>query len=614
MTDSTRKEDFREYQLASDEVLAMSVEELDMILRLQQSIFTQVANNTPSLEVLEALCRMAEKLLPESVASVMLRDEQTGLLNVLVAPSVPQEGIAALTGLAPGPGSGSCGNAVMRNEPVFVRDTYTDPRWEDLRQLAIDFNLCACWSMPIRNNEGKVIGSFALSSFENRSPSGFHKRLLDVGASMVNIVLAKQSQEDVLEEQRQQLITALEFDSLTALPNQAKLKMELNRCIAVQSLLLMNLDNFRFINSAYGPAFGDQFLCKVAELLMQQFPDAELHRINADEFALYYRQPAELQQQIETFKQYLFCHPVQIDNQSFSITFTAGGATGRTGLLGRAAQAMSQAKVRGKNQYHIYDAEQDEPDQALSRQYICWNAKLHEALNQGRVMPFFQGIRDNATGEIVSYEALVRLEADGVFYTPYHFLNVARLSGLLPTITRVVVDQGLAKIAGTGLTLSINITEDDLIQEYLEEYLTDKTEEYNVAPQQIVLEILEGVSAAGKKNHIAQLSRLKQLGYKLAIDDFGTEYSNFERIVELHVDIVKIDAKYIKHIDTDSKSYEITRAIVFFAHNAGIKTVAEYVHNEAVQKVVESLGIDYSQGYLFSEPAQCLLMSSQSDK
>ncbi len=610
MTDSTRIESCMEHQPASDEMLAMSVEELDQILRLQQAIFSQVASNLPCIEVLAALCLMAEKLLPNSVASVMLRDDQTGLLNVLVAPSVPQVGIDALSGLVPGPGGGSCGNAVMRNEPVFVRDTFTDPRWEDLRQLAIDFNLCACWSMPIRNNDGKVIGSFALSSFENRSPSGFHTRLLDVGASMVNIVLAKQSQEEVMEEQRQQLITALEFDSLTALPNQAKLKMELDLCIAEQSLLLVNLDNFRFINTAYGPAFGDQFLCKVAELLTRQFPDAELHRINADEFALYYRETIDLKQQIEAFKKYLFSHSVQIDNQSFSITFTAGGAIGRRGLLEQAVQAMSQAKARGKNQYHIYNAELDEPDQTLRRQYISWNAKLHNALNDGRVTPFFQGIRDNATGLIVSYEALVRLEIDGAFFTPYHFLNAARLSGLLPTITRIVVDKGLAKIAGTNLTLSINITEDDLLQEFLEEYLTAKTSEYDVDPQQVVLEILEGISATGKNNHIAQLSRLKQLGYKLAIDDFGTEYSNFERIVELHVDIVKIDAKYIKHIDTDSKSYEITRAIVFFARNAGIKTVAEFVHNEAVQHVVESLGIDFSQGYLFSEPTPDLPMSS----
>ncbi|WP_372598333.1 EAL domain-containing protein [Amphritea sp.] len=590
-------------QPPAEERLAMSVEALDMILRLQQAIFAQVASNGDYLDTLNALCHMAEQLLPNSVASIMLLDEQSGLLNVLVAPSVPQNGIDALQGLAPGPGSGSCGNAVMRNEPVFVRDTFNDPRWQDLRQLANDFNLCACWSVPVRNNDGKVIGSFALSSFEHRSPSEFHTRLLDVGASMVNIVLTKQSQEQALEVQRKQLITALEYDGLTALPNQSKLKVQLKNCIAPQSLLLINLDNFRFINTAYGPSFGDLFLCKVAELLGQQFPGAELYRINADEFALYYRAPVDLQQHIEQFREYLFGHSLKIDDQLFSITFTAGGASGRSNLLEQAVQAMSQAKNHGKNRYHIYNAEQDEPDQTLRREYISWNAMLHQALNEGRVKPFFQGVRDNSSGQIISYEALVRLEDGGRIYTPYHFLNAVKLSGLFPTISRLVIDKGLAEIAGTGLALSVNITEDDLLMEYLEAYLTEKTTEYRVAPGQVVLEILEGISAVGKKNHIAQLNRLKDLGYKLAIDDFGTEYSNFERILELNVDFVKIDAKYIKNIDTDSKSYEITRAIVFFARNAGIKTVAEFVHNDAVQQVVESLGIDYSQGYLFSEPS-----------
>ncbi|MFG1489644.1 EAL domain-containing protein, partial [Oceanospirillum sp. HFRX-1_2] len=102
---------------------------------------------------------------------------------------------------------------------------------------------------------------------------------------------------------------------------------------------------------------------------------------------------------------------------------------------------------------------------------------------------------------------------------------------------------------------------------------------------------------------IKQLASLKAKGFRLAIDDFGTEYSNFERILELDVDMIKIDAKYIKSIDTDQTSYEITRAIVFFACNAGIPVVAEFVHSEAVQRVVESLGIRFSQGYLFSEPA-----------
>ncbi len=201
--------------------------------------------------------------------------------------------------------------------------------------------------MPVCEQSGAVIGSFALSSFEHRSPAEFHKRLLDVAASMVSIVLAKQAQEQALEAQRQQLIVALEYDSLTALPNQSKLKMKLRRYIGRQSLLLLNLDNFRFINTAYGPAFGDRFLCKVAEFLKQQFPDAELYRINADEFALYYASPEPLQPRVERFRDYLFRHSLGIDNQGVSITFTVGGAHGQNGVFEQAIQAMSQAKALG---------------------------------------------------------------------------------------------------------------------------------------------------------------------------------------------------------------------------------------------------------------------------
>ncbi|WP_432470812.1 EAL domain-containing protein [Amphritea sp. HPY] len=610
MTDlsgTTMESDVDAVVVAGQGTVELSVAELDRVLQLQQSIFTQVATNIDHLVVLNSLCKMAEGLLPNSVASIMLQDQSTGLLSVLCAPSVPQQGIDALKNLQPGAEGGSCGNAVFHNEPIYVTDTFTDSRWNDLRQIAYDFNLCSCWSMPIRNEVGKPIGSFALSSFEHRAPSTFHKRLLDVGASIVNIVLAKYTQEQQLEQNRQRLIYALEHDQLTGLPNKSKLLISLRASITHQSLLLLNLDNFSFINTAYGPEFGDQFLCRVAQVLEQISPDAELFRINADEFALYFdKGVADLAAEIERIRRYFFSHPLVINGQGFSLTVTIGGASERKGVLELATQALSQARAKGKNRFHIYDAGQDEPDQTLRMEYLHWNGLLHQTFNEGRIRPFFQGIRDNRSGELVSYEALVRLEHEGQIYSPYRFLEVARLSGLLPTITRLMIDQGLAHIQDKRCLLSLNITEEDLTQEYLQDYLEQKTSQYSVAPERVVLEILEGVSASGKKNHIAQLNRLKQAGFRLAIDDFGTEYSNFERILELQVDYVKVDAKYIKNIAEDNKSYEITRAIVFFAKNAGIATVAEFVHSQAVQDVVDELGIEYSQGYLFSEPEESI--------
>jgi len=173
--------------------------EQDQILHLQQAILESVALGEEHLDVLHRICKLEEQLLPNAVASVMLLDEAEGVLNVYAAPSIPVEGHARLNGLRPGPGAGSCGNVVYRREPQFVSNTFTDPRWQDLRQLAYDFNLGACWSVPIYSGAQKVIGTFALSSFEHRSPTDFHRKILEIGASIIGIVLDRNKS---LESQR----------------------------------------------------------------------------------------------------------------------------------------------------------------------------------------------------------------------------------------------------------------------------------------------------------------------------------------------------------------------------------------------------------------------------
>lgn len=198
---------------ASDSCLSLKGEkeatltplEYSKILDLQHTIFELLTVSYNETDVLTTLCQMAENLLPNSVASVMILDNSTGLMNVISAPSIPQIGHNALTGLKPGPGGGSCGNAVFRNEAQYVKDTKTDARWTDIRQIAYDFNLCSCWSMPIRNANKQAIGSFALSSFEHRSPSDFHKRLLENCAFIVNIVLKRSQYERQLAESQKQL-------------------------------------------------------------------------------------------------------------------------------------------------------------------------------------------------------------------------------------------------------------------------------------------------------------------------------------------------------------------------------------------------------------------------
>ena len=175
--------------LPTVEYSSLSSEEQEKILHLQQAILESVALGVDHMEIINQVCRLEEQLLPNSVGSVMLMDEAYEFLNVYAAPSIPPEGVAQLNGLRPGPGGGSCGNVIYRQEPQFVSNTFADLRWQDLRHLAYNFNLCSCWSVPIYSSEQKIKGTFALSSFEHRSPSPFHQKLLEIGSSIIGIVL-----------------------------------------------------------------------------------------------------------------------------------------------------------------------------------------------------------------------------------------------------------------------------------------------------------------------------------------------------------------------------------------------------------------------------------------
>jgi len=686
------------------------------ILHIQQQILEMMASQGRVSDILARLCSMAESLLPNSVASVMMLNPETGLMSVLSAPSVPPVGHMALAHLKPGPGGGSCGNAVFRNEPQYVFNTFDDQRWTNIRQIAYDFNLCSCWSMPIRNEEKKAIGSFALSSFEHRSPAPFHQKLLETSASIVNLVLRNQANEkrirlmsmamenasdgmiitdkdnqivevnhafetiygykegDVLHQnpkvlssgkqdiqfyeemwkslkssnkwsgeiinkradgseitqwmsistlfdeqgevqnylsifsdltslkKSQQQVEYLAYhDSLTLLYNKTHLEHVLADTNS-NTLILFNINNFSYINGAYGFEFGDKLLISIARLIETKFNAQAAYRINSDEYALLYKGNVDIKARIKQIQNYFYLSPIQIEEVTLNISFTYGAASGNEFLLRNSALALKQAKENGKNRHHIFNQDEDSIDHSERQIFIASNYLLHIALEKGHVVPFFQGIYDNQKQQINHYEVLVRIQNNGEIISPSTFLEPARLSGLLPEITKVVVDKSFRLMADNNYNFSINITEDDLSRDYLSNYLAKKSAEYKINPKRVILEILEGVSSTGKKNHLVQLNTLKKQGYAIAIDDFGAEYSNFERILDLDIDYLKIDAKYIKDIDTNPKSYEITRAIAYFAKNANIPCIAEFVHSESVQKVVEDLRIDFSQGFYFSEP------------
>jgi len=396
----------------------------------------------------------------------------------------------------------------------------------------------------------------------------------------------------------------MDEDRLTGLPHVGLLNRGLIETGKRPVLMLLNLNNLSYINSVYGIRFGDELLRASARRLGGfALEIAEVFRSNADEFALLYHDLAEerIAVEIERLQAQFRAEPFCIGNLSLYLSFNIGVGIGRD-CYRQAIRALKWSRQQGKNRAHVYSALTEALDGSRKEDYIQWNARLHSALGSGGIRPWYQGIRDNRTGEISRWEVLARLHHDGGVASPGEFLHVAKLCGLMPTITRTLIESAL-QMAGGRYHLSLNITEEDLSLGYLPDFLDQSCARFGVAPGQLTLELLEGVSNGAKQDQAQQLRELKQRGYLLAIDDFGTEYSNFERILELEIDVIKIDAKYIRRIHRDRTSYEIVRAIAFFANNVGIRTVAEHVHCAEVQRVVAALGIDESQGYLFSVPA-----------
>ena len=202
------------------DVVPITNEEYETILNIEQDVLALTASDTDTQTILDKLCKLLEELLPNAVSSLMIKNVQDGLIYVKAAPSVPQVGWDALNGIKPGPHSGSCGNAIHHGKPQYISNAFTDERGSEFIKTAEAFNLCSCWSMPVKNEANEAIGSIALSSFEHRSPNSFHKKLLETASSIVSIVLRNEANKIKIHAMAYQ-------DALTGLQNKLSLQKEL---------------------------------------------------------------------------------------------------------------------------------------------------------------------------------------------------------------------------------------------------------------------------------------------------------------------------------------------------------------------------------------------------
>ena len=276
-------------------------------------------------------------------------------------------------------------------------------------------------------------------------------------------------------------------------------------------------------------------------------------------------------------------------------------------LLKTAEISYKYAKKLSKN-FLIYSK-----DLYIEKEFennIFWSEKIRKALLENRIIVYYQPILNNLNNLIEKYECLVRLiDEDGTIHSPINFLSISKKSKQYLEITKKVIDKSFEKFKNSNFYFSINFTVEDILDNELNNYLITKIQEYKIG-NRLIIEIVESEKITDYDPIYEFIKKIKLYKCKIAIDDFGSGYSNFDYLINVHTDFVKIDGSIIKKINTDDNALEIVRLIVKFSKKMGFKTVAEFISDSTLLKIAKELEIDYSQGFFIGKPFEDLINTS----
>jgi len=427
-----------------------------------------------------------------------------------------------------------------------------------------------------------------------------------------------------LEESREHFRHVAFHDTLTDLPNRALLANHLQLSIDRAkldsdhqfALLFLDLDRFKNINDSLGHVAGDQLLTVVARRLEEGLrPTDTVARLGGDEFAILIDGIEEYDDVILVAEraQKELMRPLKLNGHEVSTTASIGITLNTVkyddpeSILRDADTAMYHAKEKGKARYEIFDAAMHA--RAVSRLQI--ENDLRRAIEGQELMVHYQPIVSLDTNKISGFEALVRWNhpVKGLV-SPAEFISVAEETGLIVELGRWVLEQScyqmrawqLQNPSPTPLTISVNLSGKQFLQNNLIEQIQQILHETKLDPRTLKLEITESVVMENAEIASSMLSQLRALGAQLSIDDFGTGYSSLSYLHRFPVNTLKIDKSFINRIASGDENTEIVRTIMTLANNLGMDVIAEGVETENQLAHLKEIKCKFGQGYLFSKP------------
>ncbi|WP_347555436.1 EAL domain-containing protein [Robbsia sp. KACC 23696] len=378
------------------------------------------------------------------------------------------------------------------------------------------------------------------------------------------------------------------------------------------SLMVMDLDRFKYVNDTLGHHIGDELLREAASRLRDALaPHTDMvARLGGDEFAILLPgMNSDAAVIIADLILKMLEQPIFIEQQFVDVGASIGIAsfpkdgTDASVLLRRADIAMYVAK-RGNLGRMAFDDKYDKN----RADRLSLMSELRQAVEQNELMLFYQPKVDLSTSEVKYVEALVRWEHPvRGFVPPDQFIPFAEQTGYIKAITNWVIERAISQCAewlsrGVELAISVNVSARDLIHTSLPAKVTTLLAKYKVPPHLVWLEITESAIIDDPAHAIATLDKLYALGIRLSIDDFGTGYSSLAYLKRMPVHELKIDRTFVMGMAEHMSDETIVRSTIDLGHNMGLKVVAEGVENVEVLNQLRDLNCDLAQGYHLSRP------------
>lgn len=606
-----RTSDGKAMRLVGTHVDITERKKTESYLAKNAEILEMIATGKPAPMIYDQIALMYEGRHPGMRCS-MLELEDGKLLHG-GAPSLPKEYCDAVHGLEYGPSVGSCGTSTYSGHRVLVENIETDPKWAKIKHIALPHGMRCCWSEPIKNSSGKVLGAFGMYYNHPALPNDEELEDLKSAARLAGIVMER--------DQAQKRIRELAYkDELTGLASRVRFYQQLEESIKLSdrsgrrfALLYVDLDDFKGVNDSLGHDAGDLLLKDIAKYLKSVSREIDfVARLSGDEFCIIVKDVDDDYAAAHVAQRCLdmISEPIELSARKFTPSCSIGIAhypddgEDLSTMLKAADTSLYSAKEHGKNQYAFY---RPELTHRAEHRFRVEQA-LREAVEKQQLSLVYQPQIMMQTGEIIGVEALSRWNHPQLGQVPpTEFIATAERIGMIKPLTewvlRTACNHAVAcrKAGLPAVRMAVNISPNHFLDKDFVSLINRVIEETGMIPTELELEVTENVVQTNPEN-LNVFRELKDLGVLIAIDDFGVGYSSFASLKHLTADYLKIDRHFVNDMLSDDETQLLIASMIDLGHKLQHRIIAEGVETADQFDVLNNLGCDTVQGYLFSKP------------